>query len=286
MITLYHGGGARDYEIKKEVFPNKNWEQVKRYACKMLQKKKAVRAASLLEIIPFVLYEGTNGFGDEFSVLLGYLPFDQYMELSENQKNHEYQRAGEEISEVISEITSTYVRFVDVGFNTDTTSDPIPTPKLQITSEVVERALADAEQLLRTRDAVSAVDRVHTAFHGYLKAIVNQMGLPVDPTASPTQLYKIIRESNPAFVAMASGGDEINKIVRSISGILDAVNTIRNRTSIAHPNDSLIDEIDAMLVINIVRSLLHYIDAILGRHSIGISNSTSLDTSDNDEEPW
>lgn len=46
----------------------------------------------------------------------------------------------------------------------------------QVTSEVVERALADAETLLERGKATSAVDRVHTALHGYLNGRVRRRG--------------------------------------------------------------------------------------------------------------
>lgn len=43
--------------------------------------------------------------------------------------------------------------------------------------------------------------------------------------------------------------------------IVDALNPLRNRASLAHPNESLLAEPEAMLVINSVRTLLHYIDS-------------------------
>ena len=39
---------------------------------------------------------------------------------------------------------------------------------LFVTNYSVEAALADAEMLIKIRGATSGVDRVHTAFHGYL----------------------------------------------------------------------------------------------------------------------
>ena len=51
----------------------------------------------------------------------------------------------------------------------------VPAPPT-ITS-VVERALADAETLLREQGPTSAVDRVHTALHGYLLAACQRHGV-------------------------------------------------------------------------------------------------------------
>src|SRR6266513_1121338 len=44
-------------------------------------------------------------------------------------------------------------------------------PTLRITSDVVERALNDAQELLRANGATSGVDRIHTALHGYLRQV-------------------------------------------------------------------------------------------------------------------
>lgn len=40
--------------------------------------------------------------------------------------------------------------------------------------EIVEKALKDAEVLLTNSGPVSAVDRVHTAMHGYLKSVLDK----------------------------------------------------------------------------------------------------------------
>jgi hypothetical protein len=38
----------------------------------------------------------------------------------------------------------------------------------------------------------------------------------------------------------------------------------RNKATLAHPNDAVLEEDDAMLVINGVRTLLHYLNAKVG----------------------
>src|SRR4029077_13486015 len=46
--------------------------------------------------------------------------------------------------------------------------DPVANPSPAFTTDVVERALVDAEQLLSGSGPISAADRVHTALHDYL----------------------------------------------------------------------------------------------------------------------
>ncbi len=42
---------------------------------------------------------------------------------------------------------------------------------------------------------------------------------------------------------------------------MDAFNPIRNHGSVAHPNKDLLKKDEAMLVINVARTILHYLDA-------------------------
>ena len=49
-------------------------------------------------------------------------------------------------------------------------------------------------------------------------------------------------------------------LLRTLSSALDALNPLRNRASVAHPNDELLELPEAMLVINVARTLLHYFD--------------------------
>jgi hypothetical protein len=54
---------------------------------------------------------------------------------------------------------------VDVAFTE--APDPVANLSPAFTTDVVERALVDAKQLLSGSGPISAVDRVHTALHGY-----------------------------------------------------------------------------------------------------------------------
>jgi hypothetical protein len=134
----------------------------------------------------------------------------------------------------------------------------VENPSLEITSEVVERALADSENLLRTNGATSVVDRIHTVLHGYFIAVCNRDGIIYQRDSSLTALFKLIRQQHPKFKDNGLHRSEIEKILNSSSAILDALNPLRNNASVAHPNQNLLEKEEAMLVINIARSLLHY----------------------------
>ena len=140
------------------------------------------------------------------------------------------------------------------------TASPIATPDLNITSDVVERALSDAEALILSSGPTSSVDRVHTALHGYLEALCRDASIPYETDSSMTVLFKKLREAHPKLRPVGPRATDITKILRASSSILDALDPVRNRASVAHPNEQLLEPAEAMLVINIVRTLLHYID--------------------------
>lgn len=138
----------------------------------------------------------------------------------------------------------------------------VPAPqKILSTTEVVERALKDADHLLHTSGAVSCVDRLHTALHGYLRDICAKAHLASSPDASLTSLFKLLRSEHPSFKQLGAQDNEMGRVLVSMSGTIDALNTLRNRASVAHPNELLLGEPEAMLMVNFTRSLFHYLKA-------------------------
>lgn len=134
---------------------------------------------------------------------------------------------------------------------------------LRSASEVVKRALGDADSLLRVSGPQSAVDRVHTAMHGYLRSICDEASIAYPTTPSMTQLLKALRRGHAAFAESGPREDDIRRITNSLATILDALNPLRNSASVAHPNEALLGDAEALLVINTVRTLLAYLEAKL-----------------------
>jgi hypothetical protein len=139
--------------------------------------------------------------------------------------------------------------------------DGVQSPELY-TSEIVRRAIDDAEKLIKVSGATSGVDRIHTALHGFLKDICKKAVIEcgVDPTM--TVLFKALRGKHPSFAASGPRADDITRVMNSMGTIMDAMNPIRNNASMAHPKE-LLDEQEAMLVINTARTILHYLDSKL-----------------------
>jgi hypothetical protein len=143
-------------------------------------------------------------------------------------------------------------------------ASPVATPAPKITTAVVERAISDMEALIQTSDAVSGVDRVHTVLHGYLRAVCASESIPYRNDDSITRLFKLLRQHHPALQNLGVHSHDTERILQSLATIMDALNPIRNKASLAHPNEDLLDKDEAMLVINAARTLLHYLNAKFG----------------------
>jgi hypothetical protein len=137
----------------------------------------------------------------------------------------------------------------------------VEAPVIAETSEVVIEAIKDAEVLLKSRGPKSAVDRTHTALHGYLRKLCLDRGLTMSPDASLTSIFKVIREQFPEFAATIPHDAEAKRVFGSIAAALDSLNTIRNRGSLAHPNELLLQAPEAMLYINLSRAILGFIES-------------------------
>lgn len=134
---------------------------------------------------------------------------------------------------------------------------------LRITSAVVERALLDAEKLMASTGATSGVDRAHTALHGYLLQACSDRNIVTGPDPSLTHLFKSLRLQHPAFQDVGPRSEDVAKLLGAMATVVDVLNPLRNKASVAHPNQDLLAEPEALLVINSVRTLLNYLDSKL-----------------------
>lgn len=139
----------------------------------------------------------------------------------------------------------------------------VPSHSPRITSAVVARALQDAENLISTSGPTSAVDRVHTVLHGYLIAACDDAQITYGERETMVALLRKLESSHPKLVALGPRGQDIKSVLNASASILDALLPVRNRASVAHPNDTLLEEPEARLVINVGRTLLQYLDAKL-----------------------
>lgn len=137
-------------------------------------------------------------------------------------------------------------------------SDTAPAPTtLASASDEVRAALADADTLGPAR----AVDRVHTAMHGYLHQLCATARITVDaPDPTMAKLLKVLRQQHPALGDATPGGRRASQVLQAMGQILDVLNPIRNEHSPAHPLNDLLGVPEAALVCDTVRAMLTYLE--------------------------
>jgi hypothetical protein len=133
----------------------------------------------------------------------------------------------------------------------------------QVASDAAIAALADAQTLLRERGPTSALDRVHTGLHGFLRAGCDQAGIEYPPDASANALLRKLLDEHPGLADLGPRSADVRRVIQTSSAIVDALGTLRNRATLAHPNEELVGDDEALLVINVTRSLIAFLDAKL-----------------------
>jgi Arc/MetJ-type ribon-helix-helix transcriptional regulator len=131
---------------------------------------------------------------------------------------------------------------------------------LKSASEVVRAALQDAQALIESGGSARAVDRMHTALHGYLISICQSEEIEVGDQPTIGALLRAIRLNHPRFAELGTRSNEVTTILNSFGSIAGVLNPIRNNASPAHPNDELLEEPEAWLVINACRAIYLYLD--------------------------
>lgn len=137
----------------------------------------------------------------------------------------------------------------------------VAAPMLADQSRVVRIALENAETLSREQGPVDAIDRVHTALHGYMKQACSEAGIEYGEDPSLSKLYALLRKGHPALSKPAPHLDHVERVMNSLAQGIDALNPIRNRGSVAHPNEELLGEDEAIFVRNAANTILTYLDS-------------------------
>ena len=144
----------------------------------------------------------------------------------------------------------------------------VATPEFsQSISTTVMRALGDAKALIGTVDSSSAIDRAHTALHGYLVQLCtdNNIDLPNKPTVS--NAFKQLRIHHPALLASGNRSEEITRVLNSFASSIDAFSTLRNNASLSHVNE-LLDVPEATATVNAMYTIFRYIQDSMHRKDI------------------
>ena len=146
------------------------------------------------------------------------------------------------------------------------TSEYIAPPRPQASPEsVVARALSDAKALIGHTDASSAVDRAHTALHGYLVHLCVDNNVEIKQDITTAKAFKQLRESHPALAPDGPRAPDVTRVLQAFATSIDAFSTIRNKASLAHAN-VLLDEPEATAVLNAIYTIFRYIQDCFQRY--------------------
>ena len=257
-MVLYQGPGAGDYEIGAPSRSPEAWARVKTNACRYLRATGATDAASFFEQHNFRPVHATNHFHDEFEMLALEVSMEDYVSFTEWQHRPENRSILSRVVRALEQF-GVAIRIVGVDMRLDDAIAPVAAPELREPSATVERALDDAQNLIATSGPASAVDRVHTALHAYLRDLSRTAGMPATEVESATiqRLLTWLSANHPRFAG--DRPEEIRRILRAFGAITESLGQFRNHASLAHPNSDLLGDAEAMLAINSVRTIMHYI---------------------------
>jgi Abortive infection C-terminus len=260
VLTLYYGSGALGFRVGPVIMDDSEWNKLRSVAQRLLTARRWQRAADILSQYPFRICLGENDFNDSFSVLYARVTLPTYVELEEIHRSPGGREIFATIAKTITEL-SHLIRFVAAGLTVNDAPDPVANPSPGFATEVVERALADAEQLLSSSGPISAVDRVHTALHGYLQETCLRLNATTRSVSSLdiAALFKALRTSG--IFSQSSHSQHAEKVAQGLANCVDALNPLRNQGSMAHPNKILLTDAEAMLAINAARTILSFVDA-------------------------
>jgi hypothetical protein len=91
-----------------------------------------------------------------------------------------------------------------------------------------------------------------------LEKVCEKANIAYQKDATLNQLLNALKTSHPAF---QNKNENTDHILKSMANVFDKLNPLRNNSSLAHPNENLLDPDEAMLVINTVNTILSYVDS-------------------------
>ena len=263
-IYLYRGSGASGYELEQERADL--WDRLQYTASRLLNARKETVAIEILESLPFRLFEASNHFQDQFYVLSAQVAPEDYDLIEENRTEPEFAPALGALGDTLNEVGLAHVRFITVEMDTSMGHELVRKADPVHSSLAVRLSLAEAHQSVLHGRAPAAVDRLHTALHGYLRGLAASANVIHKEREEVTGLFSRLRESHPGLAELR-GDSESTKILRSFATIIDSLNKQRNSSSLAHPTATLLDDPEAVLYVNSCQTFLSYLDAVLRRSS-------------------
>jgi len=127
------------------------------------------------------------------------------------------------------------------------------------TDESIETLISSIQREINASKPQGALDRVHTLFVKYLRIKLKSANVETDRMIPLHGIYGIyvkkLREQALIETEMSE------KILRSLSPVLEKYSDIRNNRSLAHDND-LVSNSEAQFIINCIANAMSFIESI------------------------
>lgn len=129
--------------------------------------------------------------------------------------------------------------------------------------KAITMAIDDAKNNIEQGKYSEAVDRIHTALHGYLRYQLDELKLTYYEKDTVIQLYTTLHPELSKSIIDPEISDLIKSIFRSLTSSVTSINDFRNKKSLAHPNKSILPKREAELAVKLIVIIVDYIEDIL-----------------------
>ena len=265
MIVMYESNPSLKVKVEQtERVPEEEFIPIKRRAIVFLEAKQySADVIKHFEETPYELWVQTASDGKKRYMLWWDATIAEYVEMERRLEDESYFQhiVFPAICDALDAVRYMDVQSVVMGVKLEEEEDVrVAPPKVRTSSNFVDIALRDAETLIKSSGAPNALDRAYTAFHAYLREASEDAKITVAEDADITTLFGQLRDKHPKLKIVDRQADKMMvDILRGFARAIDALNPVRNNKSMAHPNP-LLDPPEAMLAINAIRTMLHYLD--------------------------
>lgn len=147
--------------------------------------------------------------------------------------------------------------------------------------DVAARALDAADAHMAKGEYMQAVDRIHTAVHACVQGLAIEANVDIERKKGLGEQFSAVRDQHAAFVVQ-DGDRATADVFKGLGRVLDGINWMRNKHSLAHPSPQPLADAEARLAVNAAKALLQYVLDRLEAH--GQARTTEADPWSTDEQ--
>ncbi len=150
------------------------------------------------------------------------------------------------------------LRGIKIAEIIEDTEQMLKVPK-KVKNDTLKLAMNDANKFILDKNYTSALDRIHTFFMGYIREDLKCKNIEYTETETLNQLFKKLYSY---YENKESLDKKIGTILKSMTGAISSINDLRNKNSLSHPNEYIVNQRDAKLAIDAVSLIINYLEKI------------------------